>query len=116
MSFNYTPLQQTVSELIQRYGFEASFTSYTQSAYNPISGTMGSETSEYTAFIVTLMYTTREINNDTILAGDIKAYAEANGYNINDTVEIGNQIYRIVSVNPLQPAENPLYFELQLRR
>lgn len=98
----YTRLQATANRLLTSYGQTGSVRRLT--APDPVTGGDPVETS-YTAKLVPMGYTTREIDGTVIQAGDVQIYISSGGLAIEPTVgdivvtSNGKQ-YRVVNGDP----------------
>ena len=116
MSFDYAPLKSSGTALIKKFGQELTFTRTTEGAYSPATGTTSNTTSTFTKYACIFDYSDRDIGTNTVEAGDRRLLAEAHAYEIGDTVVIGTDTYRVVSVSVNQPAGTMLSADLQVRK
>lgn len=116
MSFNYVPLQQSASRLIQKFGQQLTFTRTTKGAYNPATGTTSDSSSTFSKYACIFDYSNTDTAGLTIEAGDRRLLAEFYDYEVGDTVSIGNEVYRVISVSANQPASTGLTVNLQVRQ
>lgn len=116
MSFNYAPLAKTATNLLAKYGRGLTFTRTSKGAYDPATGKTSDTTSTFTKNCVLFDYRDADINGQTILAGDRRAVAEAHTYQVGDTVAIGSDTFRVISVSNNQPGDTALVSELQIRK
>lgn len=116
MSFNYAPLQSTGTALIKKFGQELTFTRTTEGAYNAGTGTTTNTTSTFKKYACIFDYSDADIGTNTVEAGDRRLLAEAHAYEVGDTVAIGTDTYRVISVSPNQPAGTALSVDLQVRK
>lgn len=116
MSFNYAPLAKTATNLLTKFGQELTFTRTSKGVYDPGAGTTPDTTSTFTKNGVLFDYRDADSANQTVLAGDRRLVAEAHNYQVGDTVAIGSDTYRIVSISANQPGNTALVSELQIRK
>lgn len=116
MSFNYAPLKSSGTALIKKFGQELTFTRTTEGAYNAGTGTTTNTTSTFKKYACIFDYSDRDIGANTVEAGDRRLLAEAHTYEVGDTVVIGSDTYRVISVSPNQPAGTALSVDLQVRK
>lgn len=116
MSFDYAPLQKTAQSLLAKFGQELTFTRTAKGTYDPGTGTTSDTVSTFTKNGVLFDYRDADSDGQTILAGDRRLVSEAHDYEVGDTVSIGSDVYRVVSVSTNQPGDTALVSELQIRR
>ena len=116
MSFNYAPLKSSGTALIKKFGQELTFTRTTEGAYDAGTGTTINTTSTFKKYACIFDYADRDIGTNTVEAGDRRLLAEAHTYEVGDTVAIGTDTYRVISISPNQPAGTALSVDLQVRK
>tara|TARA_Y100000004_G_scaffold195635_1_gene263211 strand:- start:475 stop:825 length:351 start_codon:yes stop_codon:yes gene_type:complete len=116
MSFNYAPLKSSGTALIKKFGQELTFSRITQGAYSAATGTTTNTTTTFKKHACIFDYSDRDIGTNTVEAGDRRLLAEAHTYEIGDTVAIGTDTYRIISISLNQPAGTALSVDLQVRK
>tara|TARA_R100000951_G_scaffold36129_2_gene30869 strand:+ start:1405 stop:1755 length:351 start_codon:yes stop_codon:yes gene_type:complete len=116
MSFDYAPLAKTATNLLARYGQGLTFTRTSKGAYDPAAGKTSDTTSTFTKNCVLFDYRDADINGQTVLAGDRRAVAEAHAYQVGDTVAVGSDVFRVISVSANQPGDTAMISELQIRK
>lgn len=116
MSFNYAPLATTATNLLTKFGQELTFTRTSKGSYDPGTGTTTDTTSTFTKNGVLFDYRDADIGDQTVLAGDRRLVSEAHTYEVGDTVAIGSDVYRVISVSTNQPGDTALVSELQIRK
>ena len=116
MSFNYAPLANTASALLQKFGKQYTFTRTVKGAYNPATGTTSDTSSTYLKYACIFDYSNSDSGGLTIEAGDRRMLAEGHSYEVGDTVAIDGEAYRIVSVSLNKPSETALSANLQVRQ
>jgi hypothetical protein len=117
---DYVALRGTATRLLKQFGRKAVLTRKAQGTYNPAtsSANQGAPV-EYSVTVVTLEYSSREIDGTNIVAGDVRAYVEAGADvepAIGDNMTIDGQAWRVVQPKPLNPGGVVLLYDLQLRR
>jgi hypothetical protein len=110
--FNYTKLQTTASQMINKFG----------KSVNKISVTMGgsdwnpTETTVSTAIDgVITVYALNEIDGTFILFTDKKLLTTSQ-LTTADKIEDGGTTYTIVSIQAIEPANDAILYKVQLRR
>lgn len=116
MSFNYAPLAKTAETLLAKFGQELTFTRTSKGAYDPGTGATSDTTSTFTKNGVLFDYRDADSANQTVLAGDRRLVSEAHAYEVGDTVAVGSDVYRVVSISTNQPADTALVSDLQIRK
>ena len=116
MSFDYAPLVKTAESLLAKFGQELTFTRTSKGAYDPGTGTTTDATSTFAKNGVLFDYRDSDSADQTVLAGDRRLVSEAYDYEVGDTVSIGSDVYRIVSISINQPGDTALVSELQIRK
>lgn len=87
--------------LISQFGESASFNRYSEANYNAQTGIPGMETIvSYSGYVYPQSYKLYEINNTTILAGDLQVlcYQMTQVPTVGDILTFGSNSYRIVTV------------------
>mgnify|MGYP003131731426 FL=1 len=103
MAYNYTPITKSAEALITRFGEEFTFTRTTDGAYNPATGSVAQTTATYKKYACVLDYTDADRAGQTVLQGDRRMLAEGHSYEINDTVVIGSDIFKVINVDEIRP-------------
>jgi len=116
MSYDYSGLQSTASELIQRFGRKLTFTRTTDGSYDPDTGTSTTTDTTYEKYACVFDYSDAEIDGTNILVGDRRLLAEQHTYKIDDMVSIDSESFRIISINENRPSTKLLTVNLQVRR
>lgn len=116
MSFNYTALQSSAGVLIQRFGRQLTFTRTTKGSYDPNTGTTSDSSATYDKYACVFDYTDAERADTRIESGDRRLLAESYAYQINDTVSIDSETYRIISISNVQPSSTIVACNLQVRK
>jgi hypothetical protein len=124
MAFNYTPLQQTATDLITKFGQSVTFAKKTTSGYNPATGGFSSSASStYTAQVTLLEASKIEEGASSITGTTVSALQEIEREalcssttepEIGDTATINSEKYRVTAVNKVQPASTVVYYELRI--
>lgn len=116
MAFNYSPLSTTATNLIKNFGQSVTFTRNGSISYSPSTGVSSSSQSTYTANIVLFDQIKLEETESSIAEKEFPAsMSSTTAPKIGDTATINSENYRIVNVNPIQPASTVVYYELRLR-
>lgn len=116
MSFDYTSLQASGSALIKKFGQQLTFSRTVRGSYSAATGTTTDTTSTFAKHACIFDYSDRDIGTNTVQAGDRRLLAEAHTYEVGDTVAIGSDTYRVVSISLNQPAGTILSADLQVRK
>lgn len=116
MSYDYTGITASATGLIQKFGKSYTFTRTTDGGYNPATGTAGVVTNNFTKSACVFDYTAQDRADGTILANDRRMLAESGAYEIGDTVTIGSDIYRVVSISEIAPGGDVVAANLQVRK
>jgi len=116
MTYPYATLKTQGTALIKRFGQQYTFTRITEGAYNAGTGQTTNTTSTFKKFACLFDYDDRDIAGATVEAGDRRMLAEAHSYEIGDTVKIGSDTFRIISISLNQPGDTLLHVELQVRK
>ena len=116
MSFPYVSLQSTATDLLKKFGQQLTFTRTTRGAYSAATGLTTDTTSTFKKYACIFDYADRDIDTNTVLAGDRRLLAEAHTYEVGDTVAIGTDTYRVISISLNQPAGTALSVDLQVRK
>jgi len=116
MSYNYTPLQSSAGRMIEKFGQSYTFTRVTDGAYNPATGKTSTSSATYTKNACVFDYSEADLAEGTILRGDRRLLVESGEYQVGDTVAIGSDVYRVVSVAEIKPAGTVVAANLQVRK
>jgi len=112
----YTNLQTTATRLLTKYGQSYTFTTYTQGAYDPGTGTNSVTTSTYSKKGVKTNFSKFERTNTAIQKGDMRFIVETGTYAVGDTVSINSEEWRIMDAEPIEPGATNVIYILQLRK
>lgn len=123
MAFNYVPLKNSATSLIQKFGQSITLEKATAGAFDPDTGTISETTAQTTFYGVVLDATDSDYAtlsranavNDYVIAGDKRITAEAGDYDVGDVVIIASKRYTIVENKPLDPAGTQVICELLVR-
>jgi len=118
MSFNYQKIGGIASKILKNFGQEATFTTKTTGHFDPAIGKAQTTETTFTGYGVKEAYTSREIDGTLIQAGDIKFMLENTSTtpSVSDTCSLNSIVYRIMSVDPLEPALDSVVYVLRLRK
>jgi hypothetical protein len=113
----YNSLKATASNLLGNFGAVATFTRSIQSNYDPTTGQTLTSTEVFTAKAAGFGYKVEEVNESSILSTDIKLIVESDVYvpEVDDTLVWNGITYIIVFVSPVQPANQAVIYECQIR-
>lgn len=115
-AFNYGRAQKTADQLIGKFGYRSGKIIRTMNIGTPYDPQQ--VPTEYPCKLVVLNYEDRKIDGTRILQSDKLIYVAAKDLAIepseNDKIVAG-ATYNIISVNKLNPAGVPVFFEVQGR-
>lgn len=119
MGINYTALQSTATNLLTDNGQAVTF-SYTSGAViNPATGevTDAGSVTNVAGYGVAVAYKTAEIDGQSVLASDLKLIANnvATAPAVGWTVSVNSRTWRVMNVQPLNPAGTNIMYICQLR-
>jgi len=101
--YNYSPITKSAEALITRFGEEFTFTRTTDGAYNPATGSVAQTTATFKKYACVFDYTDADRAGQTVLQGDRRMLAEGHSYEINDTVVINSDIFKVINVDEIRP-------------
>lgn len=116
MSYSYLGLKSTATDLITKFGQPVTFSRFNLNTYSPSAGfdSEGSATT-YAANIVLFGQIKSEENETSVQRKEFPAsMSSATAPKIGDTATINSEKYRIIEINPIQPASTVVYYELRL--
>jgi len=115
MSYNYAGVKSKADTLIKKFGQSVTFYKVARGAYNPASGYSAHTAESYSATIVLFKQPKEEFSEQAVQGKLVKAIASsATEPKIGHTVDVNSEKYRVLKVEPLQPAATVIYYELQL--
>ena len=114
--FNYTPLQQSATRLITKFGAAYAFERLADRGYDAESGKPITRRTVYTRNAVVVDFDRIEASQTTVQEGDIKLLAETDDYKIGDTVSVNDLPYRIVDISTIQGSLQVMAVYLHLRK
>ena len=116
MSYNYTPLLQSASRMITKFGALYTFTRVTKGAYSAATGKTTDTSATYQKYACLFDYSDADTGDTTILQGDRRMLAEGHSYAVGDTVVVGGDRYRIISISDVGPGGTVVASNLQIRK
>lgn len=116
MSYNYTPLTQSASRMITKFGAQYTFTRVTKGAYSAATGTTTDTSATYTKYACLFDYSDSDRADGSILQGDRRMLAEGHSYAVGDTVVVGSDTFRIISISDVGPGGSVVASNLQIRK
>ena len=116
MTFSYGSLATKATSLIKNFGRELTFTRTSKGTYNPNSGPTTDTSSTFSKFCCVFDYSDTETNGTTIQQGDRRLLSEPFTYQLNDTVSIDSEVFRVINVTENKPAATLLSVDLQVRK
>lgn len=115
-TFDYAGLKLDVDELIAEFGQTVQLRSFSSSGSN-FNPTLTPTDVNVTAAIVD--YTTREVDNDKIMATDKRALIAVGSIAAMPTtaqkIVVNSIAYAIINCNSVNPAGTPVLYDVQLR-
>lgn len=116
MSYNYTPLTQSASRMITKFGKQYTFTRVTKGAYSAATGTTTDTSATYTKFACLFDYSDSDRGDGSVLQGDRRMLAEGHSYAVGDSVVVGGDTFRIISISDVGPGGSVVASNLQIRK
>lgn len=115
MSFDYSRSNALASRLIESFGQSLTFSRKTSGTFDPATGTVSStmQTNEWQT--VWLSYQEDQIDGTLIRQGDARLLVDGSP-DVGDTVTRDGEDWRVININPLQPAGVLVYTEAQVRK
>lgn len=119
MAINYTALQSTAETLLRDNGQSITF-SYTSGAViDPATGTVSDSgtTETVTGYGIATNFQKAEIDGETVLASDLRLIANnvATEPQPDWTVSVNSKTWRVMNVQPINPAGTNVIYICQLR-
>lgn len=119
----YNRAQQTALRLLTKYGQVLTLTTQASGAYDTATGSVAVTGSSQSAIGAVFDYSTHEIDQSIVLAGDKRLYLSpllADGSalvppSIDDTVTVNGITYTIKKINALSPAGTPVLYDCNVR-
>lgn len=116
MAFNYAPLASTATKMITEYGQTVTFTRNGNVSYDPTQGVSSSSQTTYEAKVVAFSALKEEAPESSLAVKEFTAYCSSSTPpKIGDTATINSENFRVIEINPVQPATTVIYYELRLR-
>ncbi len=105
------------SNVIKKYGTKITFTAKTSTGFNPATGVDTTTTVTFTGYGVKAKFDKSEVDNENTLFSDIKLLLEKTTVapKIGNTCKIGSIIYRIMGIEPIDPANENIIYIMKLR-
>lgn len=125
MSYNYTPLKESATALLTKFGRQYTFTRTTKGAYSAATGQTTDTTSTFTKYACIFDFKTADAGDFSaaakgsrfaVEAGDRRMLAEGYAYEVGDTVVVDSVTYTVMAVSDTKPAGTSLAVSLQIRR
>ena len=119
MTFNYTAIQSTATNLLTNFGEDATATRTGGATFDPTTGSYtGGSTTTITGKVVRLNYSKNEIDGGMVQRDDARMYFQAgNGApEIDDNILFDSENYRVMNVITTAPSDTDVMYELQVRR
>lgn len=113
--FNYNRAKDTAERLIKRFGQQSTFIRQTGESYDPTSGTVQTTEEEYTYDAVWVDFSKDEVNDSSILKGDVRILV-AGTVKVDDRVARNGEEFRIVDAETINPGGVQVMMEAQGRR
>ncbi len=117
---NYSKLQNTAFKLLSKFGEDIIIRRETKTTYNPATNTDSvSTTDNYTVKGVKSNFRKSEIDGEIIQQGDFKLLLESKNLSIDpktsDKIIYNSNIYKIIDIISVKPADTIIYYILQVR-
>jgi hypothetical protein len=116
VSYNYTPLTQSASRMIEKFGALYTFTRITKGIYAPATGTTTDTASTYQKYACLFDYSDTDLADGAILQGDRRMLAEGHAYEVGDTVVVGSDTFRVINISDVGPSGTVVASNLQIRK
>jgi len=116
MSYDYTGITNSATDLITRFGKSYTFTRTVNGGYNPATGTTSPSTTTFEKYACVFNYTDQDRADGTILANDRRMLVESGVYQVGDQVAIGSDAYQVISVSEIAPSGEVVAANLQVRK
>jgi hypothetical protein len=115
-----TNLLATARRLIEAYGQSISFARVVEGSFVPSTGAVGAGTSSsYTAYGAPMQYSSREIDNVTVMTNDVLIWVEVNASSsipiVGDVATLSTIAHRILDVQKLVAQGTTVVYKLQAR-
>lgn len=112
-----TNTQATASRLLTKYGQTVTFSRTTQGTFVSSTGAVGAGTSStYSAKVHPKSYKAQEIDNVSILTGDILLIAySTTAILVGDTVSLDSVIYRVQNAEKINAVGSTIIYKAQVR-
>ena len=114
----YQDLQQVSTKLIRQFGSACKISSLKTGGYNPETGEVSQSKRTVSGFCLfdTLAYDfSRQAHNADVQKGDVLLLLTAKA-EINDIVAVNGEKWQVISVQPIKPAQQAIYYQAQGRR
>ena len=119
MAMNYSALQTTSERLLRENGQAITFSYTTGAVINPATGevTDAGTTATVTGYGIATNYQNTEIDGESVLAGDLRLIANnvATEPEPDWTVSVNSKTWRVMNVQPVNPAGTNVIYICQLR-
>lgn len=116
MSYNYTPLKDSATALLTKFGRQYTFTRTTKGAYSAATGQTTDTTSAFSKYACIFDFTEADSGDFAVVVGDRRMLAEGHDYQVGDTVEVDSETFRVVATSDLKPGDTSLVTNLQIRK
>jgi len=119
---NYNNLKMKAFELLKKYGRDVTVRISVKGSYDPSTDSYSTTTTDYISYGVVEEYSNAEIGgNSLIKIGDKKLMLGVNSLpeltnQMDLSVAIGFDLWKVIEVKPIQPAEVIIYYEIQIRK
>ena len=122
--FNYAHPAATALRMLKRYGAPVTLRRPGTGEYDPGTGTVDSEPTDYPGTGAKFDYEQRNIDGTKILQGDQQVYLavqQDNGQAMprpkaGDLVLVGTEAWRVVTAESIEPASVPVLYIVQVRK
>ncbi len=110
-------LQSTGTRLLRTYGESVSFSRKVEGAYNVSTGNTATSTdTSFTGYGVSDPFSIYDIDNSTVLSGDIRLYLQSGNVPlVGDVATFNTKAYRVMQVSAVRLQGGDALYELLLR-
>jgi len=112
--FDYRASKALADRLLDQFGTTRTFTREVGSVFDPSTGNVTNQTETFSASVVWLAFNKNEIDGSLIKESDARLLVSGE-LKVGDEVDRDGTTWRVVSTNPLYPAETLVYTEAQVR-
>ncbi len=117
MTVFYDNMVATAARLLSKFGQTVTITYSTSETYTIATQTNAKITSTFTGKAVVNQFDTSEVDNESILATDMRMILEqtSRAPEVDNTVTVGSVVYRLLNVTTISPGGTDIVYICQLR-